>query len=894
MFELRSEGNDTRVGEGREGVRGGGGGTFRASLPALLRSPVGPLLIAAGPAIIYTILCLALFFILRRRIPRIYSPKRINPLYRSSTFGLPTGWISSFRAPDSYVIAKCSFDGFLFLRYLKVLSLICFVGMVLTWPVILPIHATGSDFPLLNSLTIMNLGNLDHLYAHVVISWVFTAFVLYILWRENLYYINLRHFFLSQSGYYERRTSRTILITSIPEHCLNEKVFQKLFGHSFVQCWIPRASRRLRKLVKKREKRAQQLQDEEVAQIKDGIRGRLSRRSSLPNFNWMRQRRSNEPDVEKVKLFQRSAPTTKDTNIQSEVVQTSRNEHSTYKFEMSSPAIRKTKSIRSDLHLLNQQIDRLRQEYQAGQGKHMNAAFIEFDSFANAQAAFQSIPQHQPLQMCRQVTGVKPGEIVWSSLRIKWWERLLREFVVAIVIGGCVIVWIMPIALVEFVTSAPMVGKVDGVSELPRLAVNAISGLGRALLMWILLEFVPFLMRLCAKLAGVPTLTAVEHFVHKRYIIFQALQIFLGPMIRTRPVTATRSFLDFRFLNEDVPKASNLYMSYILVRCLSAGATELIQLWQLFLNMVRRKRPGTPRTTYKRLYELDIVHWGSVYPVMTTIGVIGNYACIAPLVLAFALMGIGFVYMVYKYTLVHIYDTETLDTTGEFYPRAIMHILLGPYLAQAYLILLSLIYRAWGQFSLLVLLAIFTIFIHLSLRKAMNARIDNFSTLDYDIVSEKRQPGEDTAARGIDQYESSSNIATSIESLRNPTPSNFHKGFWNTKEKVKHRLCGSWFRTAAFEDFQHDVPPDHTEDEFMALYGSSCYQPPETWLPKPTLWLPEDGAISNCLEALDIEEPLTVSHDGAQVDEKGRVKFDLELAPFRDDLLIYRCLQLIL
>ncbi|KAF4422213.1 DUF221 domain-containing [Fusarium acutatum] len=659
----------------------------------------------------------------------------------------------------------------------------------------------------------MNLENPDQLYAHVVISWI-PVFVLYILWREHLYYINLRHFYLSKSGYYERRTSRTILITSIPEHFLNEKVFQKLFGHSFVQCWIPRASRRLRKLVKKREKRAQQLQDEEIALINGGNRGRPSRlQSCLPNFNWMRRTRYNELHVEKVKFFQRTAPTTKDVDIQSGIVQISSNERSTFDFEPSSPAVGNIKSTRSYLHLLNQQIDKLRKEYQAGQGKHMNAAFIEFDSFTNAQAAFQYIPQHQPLQMCRQVMGVKPGEIVWSCLRMKWWERLLREFVVAILIGGGVIVWIMPIALVEGVTSAPMVGRMPGVSELPQLAVNAISGLGRALLMWILLEFVPFLMRLCAKLAGVPTLTAIEHFVHKRYIIFQALQIFLGPMIRTTP---TRSFTGFHFLHEEVPMASNLYMSYILVRCLSAGATELIQLWQLFLNMTRKKRSGTPRTTYERVYELNAVYWGSVYPVMTTVGVIGKY-------------------------------------------------------------------RAWGQFSLLVFLAVLTLFIHLSLRKAMNLRIDSFSTLYHDCGSERLQPGEDTAARRTDRYGSSSNVATSTESLRDLPSSDFNKSLWNSRKKVKHRMCGSWFRTAAFEDFQQDVSPDHTEDEFMALYGSSCYQPPETWLPKPKLWLPEDGAISNCLEAPDIEEPLSMSHDGTKVDEKGRVKFDLELAPFHDD-----------
>lgn len=222
-----------------------------------------------------------------------------------------------------------------------------------------------------------------------------------------------------------------------------------------------------------------------------------------------------------------------------------------------------------------------------------------------------------------------------------------------------------------------------------------------------------------------------------------------------------------------------------------------------------------------------------------------------------------------------------------------MHILLGLYLAQAYLIQLFLRYRAWGQFSLLVLLAIFTLFTHLSLRKAMNPRIDSFSTLAYDGPSHRLQPGEDTAG-GMNRYGSSSTVATSTENLRDLPLSTSDKSLWNTEKKAKHRIRGNWFRTAAFEDFQSDDSPDHTEDEFMALYGSSCYQPPEAWLPKPKLWLPEDGAISNCQEAPYSEVPLSISHDGAKVDEKGRVKFDLELAPFRDDLLFYRHLHLIL
>lgn len=91
---------------------------------------------------------------------------------------LPDGyfnWMKQFwKTPDIEVLHRSSFDGFLFLRYLKVLCVICCFGMLLTWPILLPLHAYGGGGN--SQLDLLTFGNILHpgwCYGHAFLAWVF-------------------------------------------------------------------------------------------------------------------------------------------------------------------------------------------------------------------------------------------------------------------------------------------------------------------------------------------------------------------------------------------------------------------------------------------------------------------------------------------------------------------------------------------------------------------------------------------------------------------------------------------------------------------------------------------------------------------------------------------------
>lgn len=94
------------------------------------------------------------------------------------TPALPTGWLNwcadFWSLPDSNVLRNSSLDGYLFLRFLKLMSLICFAGCIITWPILFPINITGgAGNSELDMLSFSNVVDPTRYYAHTFVSWVF-------------------------------------------------------------------------------------------------------------------------------------------------------------------------------------------------------------------------------------------------------------------------------------------------------------------------------------------------------------------------------------------------------------------------------------------------------------------------------------------------------------------------------------------------------------------------------------------------------------------------------------------------------------------------------------------------------------------------------------------------
>jgi hypothetical protein len=126
------------------------------------------------------------FIIFRKSFRRVYAPRtylnhlgeqRQTPAAKGGLFG----WITDFKnLKDEYILDHQSIDGYLFVRFFKMMIVMSFLGAIITWPVLFPVNATGGNgqkqFDMLSFSNVNPNGvNANRFYAHAIVAAVFLS-----------------------------------------------------------------------------------------------------------------------------------------------------------------------------------------------------------------------------------------------------------------------------------------------------------------------------------------------------------------------------------------------------------------------------------------------------------------------------------------------------------------------------------------------------------------------------------------------------------------------------------------------------------------------------------------------------------------------------------------------
>ncbi|KAF4497688.1 hypothetical protein FAGAP_6153 [Fusarium agapanthi] len=824
-FELPVEGDDSRVGSTREGSSGGTLSSDNGSKSSSLQSLGGTFI----PVVIYCVVCILFFSFFRVKCHRVYSPRSIPSLRSPHTPipPLPNGWFNwikpFFKTPDTFVLNHGSLDGFFFLRYLKVLRNTFLVGMLIAWPILFPVHLTGGKkLTQLDMLTIGMIENKKRMFAHVAVAYLFFGFILFTVIRECFYYVGIRQAYLSSPHYAKRLSSRTVLLTSIPERYLDEARLRKLYGDSVKRVWIPRTAKALVKLVEEREQTAMRLEKAEIALIKKANMARKKQLGKNPpstassaepcagpssgdsSSSWRTEPSSDEPRTSPPRRVE-----TSDTHVQeseqggdrehkftpevSERTRTSHNAHDIleksaedaeyvhpYGLNPDLPDVRGSVAAqwlsvtarpyhrplhnffrrvdtirwcRMKLKELNLEIFKLRRQVRRGDGQTLPAAFIEFDTQEAAQAAHQVVAHHRPLQLAPRLLGVRPNEVVWSALRMRWWERIIRRLLIMALIAVAIIFWSIPSAMIGIVSNIKFLSSLvflKWISLLPSPILGFLQGFIPAIALSFWMSLVPAMLRFCGVQSGIPSLVLVELFTQKVYFAFQVIQVFLITTLTSAASATTMQIIQQpmstpSLLATNLPKASNFYLSYILVQCLAIGATGLLHIFELIRHHAFGRVVQNPRTRFNVWYNLRPPRWGGIFPIYTNMACIAfSYTVIAPLILVFACAGMAFTRLIYRYNILYVFDSE-MDSMGLFYPTALMQLITGLYLAEICMIGLFAINLAFPPMVLMLIFLIFTVIVHMSLRDSISPLLQNLPqtlALEEELQEQERAEAE--------------------------------------------------------------------------------------------------------------------------------------------------------
>lgn len=590
------------------------------------------MLLTLGPVAAVSGVYIGIFLCLRRSKRRYYAPRTYLGNLKESERSppLPDGlfnWVGTFwKIPDIYALQHQSLDAYLYVRFLRMALTLCFVGCLITWPILFPVNATSSGGQ--SQLDVLSYANVNQkteksrYYAHALVMWAYFGFIMYLIMRECIFFINLRQAFLLSPYYADRISSRTVLFTSVPEVYRNPEKLRQVFGQTVKNIWITAETKEVEDLVKERDKAAYKLESAEVKLIKLANKARQKAIKAGASAD----------DVD-------TAPITGDAESGSIAARwipaKKRPTHRTGPLGLVGRKVDSINWCRGELARLIPEVEAAQEKYRNGGYKSVSGVFIEFKSQADAEGAAQILAHHQGLHMSGKHVGIRPSEIVWSSLNIPWWQLVIRRYAVVAFITALIIFWAIPVAFVGTISNIAYLQKeiswLSWLNKIPTVIMGFISGLLPSVLLAVLMSLVPIVMRLCAKIAGEPSISRVELFTQNAYFVFQVVQVFLVATMSSSAAAVVQQVIDRptdapAILANNLPKGSNLYISYFIVQGLTIATSVLTQVVGFFIfTLLYKFLTSTPRSMYNKWTNLSAISWGSTMPVYTNIVVIGKF-----------------------------------------------------------------------------------------------------------------------------------------------------------------------------------------------------------------------------------------------------------------------------
>lgn len=385
-----------------------------------------------------------------------------------------------------------------------------------------------------------------------------------------------------------------------------------------------------------------------------------------------------------------------------------------------------------------------------------------------------------------------------------------------------------------------------------------------------------------SKLAGAPSLAAVELSTQNSYFAFQVVQVFLVVTFSSAASSVVASIIQdpskaAQLLAEKLPRASNFYISYLILQGLTFTSGALLQIVGLILGKILGKLlDKTPRKMYVRWSTLAGLGWGTVYPIFTLLLVISvTYSCIAPLVMGFGSICLYLFYFAYRYNVLYV-SNATIDTQGKSYTRALQHITVGCYLLMGCLVGLFAIASgsnrmALGPLILMIIFFVFVVLYHVSLNGAMEPLIQYLP---------KNMEHEEELLLGADNEQSEaapSGSATVKNGDQNVDAA--EKGLTHTPAHPKPNFFTKWLHPDVYSDYATlrrlvpnplDVPPYSDEDERNAYFH------PAITSEIPLLWIPRDPAGVSKQEVAHTMRVIPITDEDAWLDEKGKIVWNVD------------------
>ncbi|KAM0682366.1 hypothetical protein MDAP_002204 [Mitosporidium daphniae] len=318
--------------------------------------------------------------------------------------------------------------------------------------------------------------------------------------------------------------------------------------------------------------------------------------------------------------------------------------------------------------------------------KQTRSAFVTFREATAASIISQVLIDGTPFS-CRTELAPRPNEIMWGNIGLPAFLRGIRSWSGYAAIILLNLTWFFPVTFVNSLNQinriAQVVPGLNWVLHLPRPIQTLIEGLLAPLLLNGLLVIVPYALDAISRYEGVPTKTALQRSLMRKYLAFLYLQTFFVSFLSGSILAAIVPFIEdgnFSKIVEEirqmlVPKSS-FFFNLIAIKVANDLFLTLANPVGLFffisLGALSGGGSGHSTTSLKTPRERqegrspERLNYGIVIPLLLfSVPLILTYAVISPLMLGIGTIYYGIAYLVYRYRFLYT-ARSTWESGGSF------------------------------------------------------------------------------------------------------------------------------------------------------------------------------------------------------------------------------------
>ncbi|KAF8606373.1 DUF221-domain-containing protein [Ceratobasidium sp. AG-I] len=758
-----------------------------------------------GTAFVTNIALLAIqvgaFVVLKNKLYRIYSPRTTLPPPNKRAVELPKGpwrWLPTvIFAPSEDIIRKNGLDAYLFIRFLRLMIIIFGVFTLISWPVLLPIDAANIPAEGKDGLAKLSWGNIissqsNRKVAHVVVVYIMTFFVFWMIRRELLIFVHARHQFLIARSHSHLAQAKTVLITSMPDELCDEKDLRDFCAFvpgGIDKVWIYRNQPELPKLYDDRLKACQKLEKTEVKYMRAVLKAwrkhqkeekarlkALEKSGGDPEAKRTGSNHTEEHPLTQVSpiraslLNQPLPPTprhsgTVPTNKSGQLVQNgalAENRDISPETQMAMEMVprpthrlgwvpffgQKVDTIewcKNEIARLNGEVNEKRKLI--AEGKPHGSAFIQCNLQMGAHVLAQCVSYHEPLKMSHKWIEVAPDDIIWDNIDDGAYEVRFRYVLSWILTFAVIALWFIPTAFAGILSNVDALCSkakwLAWICKLPPVVQGIIQGVLPPVFLALLFILLPIYLRAMAVFECIPRHSLVSISLYKRYFLFLIVHGFLTVTVSSGITSAIVPILQepaqaVQLLSKNLPNASIFFLTYIVANGLAGSAGALAQIGPLVVHFLKKYLLGrTPRQAFEITFIMPRADFGTILPRISLLCSIAlAYSVIAPVINGLAMLAFALYYVAWKFLFLWVYDQpEPQETGGLYFPLVVSNLFVGLYIEQ--LCLAGLFFLDGGKSTVSIVLGVFmvilifiTIAVQVLYRKSFARRCLSFNLLD--------------------------------------------------------------------------------------------------------------------------------------------------------------------